>query len=65
MAQRVKTLAKKPDELSSIPGPTWRRKKTSCCPNSTDMPLCAYHHPYSFSNFSPPAPAPAPPSSHP
>lgn len=60
MAQRVKTLAKKPDELSSIPGPTWRRKNTSC-PNSTDMPLRTYPHPYSFSNSSPPAPAPAPP----
>lgn len=58
MAQRVKALAKKPDELSSIPGPTWRRKNTICCPNSTYMPLCTYPHPFPFPNYCPP-PLPA------
>lgn len=54
MAQRVKALARKPDELNSIPRPTWRRKNTSCCPNSTYMPQCTYPHPFPFPNYTPP-----------
>lgn len=40
MAQWVKALTAKPENLSSIPGPTWWKKRTDSCKLSSDLHMC-------------------------